>query len=86
MSPQAARLCEFLALSRNVSVLLAVLVLISTGEELWLRFIPKYLEIVGASVFVIGLFDALKTLLAAVYAYPGGIMVDRHGHLKALLV
>jgi len=86
MNPQAARLGEFLALNRNVSILLAVLVLISTGEELWLRFIPKYLEVVGASVFVIGLFDALKTLLAAVYAYPGGIVVDRHGHRKALLV
>ncbi len=86
MNPQTARLGEFLALNRNVSILLAVLVLISTGEELWLRFIPKYLEVVGASVFVIGLFDALKTLLAAVYAYPGGVVVDRHGHRQALLV
>ncbi len=63
MRVQATRLVEALALNRNVSILLAVLVLISTGEELWLRFIPKYLEVVGASVFVIGLFDALKTLL-----------------------
>jgi MFS family permease len=86
MRSQAARLGEFLALNRNVGILLAVLVLISTGEELWLRFIPKYLEVVGASVFVIGLFDALKTLLAAVYAYPGGIVVDRSGHRKALLI
>lgn len=86
MRPGAARLAEFLALNRNTTILLAALVLISTGEELWLRFIPKYLEAVGASVFVIGLFDALKTLLAAVYAYPGGIAVDRYGHRRALLV
>jgi MFS family permease len=86
MRAQATRLVEALALNRNVSILLAVLVLISTGEELWLRFIPKYLEVVGASVFVIGLFDALKTLLAAIYAYPGGIVVDRHGHRRALVV
>lgn len=79
-------ICEFLALNRNVGILLAVLVLISTGEELWLRFMPKYLEAVGASVFVIGLFDGLKTLLAAVYAYPGGIVVDRYGHRRALVV
>jgi MFS family permease len=86
MRAQATRLVEVLALNRNVSILLAVLVLISTGEELWLRFIPKYLEVVGASVFVIGLFDALKTLLAAIYAYPGGIVVDRYGHRRALVV
>ena len=86
MRAQATRLVEALALNRNVSILLAVLVLISTGEELWLRFIPKYLEVVGASVFVIGLFDALKTLLAAIYAYPGGIVVDRYGHRRALIV
>jgi MFS family permease len=86
MRREATLIGEFLALNRNVSILLAVLVLISTGEELWLRFMPKYLEVVGASVFVIGLFDALKTLLAAVYAYPGGIVVDRYGHRKALVV
>jgi MFS family permease len=86
MRAQTAWLGEFLALNRNVSILLAVLVLISTGEELWLRFIPKYLEVLGASVFVIGLFDALKTLFAAIYAYPGGIVVDRYGHRKALVV
>ena len=26
--------------------------------------------------FVIGLYDALRTLLGAVYAYPGGVLVD----------
>jgi MFS family permease len=86
MNREVARIGEFLALNRNVNILLAVLVLISTGEELWLRFIPKYLEVVGATIFVIGLFDALKTLLAAVYAYPGGVLVDRYGHRKALVV
>jgi len=86
MRREATLIGEFLALNRNVSILLAVLVLISTGEELWLRFMPKYLEVVGASVFVIGLFDALKTLLAAIYAYPGGIVVDRYGHRRALVV
>jgi MFS family permease len=34
---------------------------------------------------VIGLYDALKTLLGAVYAYPGGALVDRWGHRRALV-
>ena len=38
-----------------------------------MRFVPKYLQAVGATVFVIGLYDALRTLLGAVYAYPGGL-------------
>lgn len=49
-----------------------------------MRFVPKYLEVLGASAFVIGLFDAVKTLLAAVYAYHGGVAVDRMGHRRAL--
>ena len=32
---------------------------------------PKYLEVLGASAFVIGAYDGLKTLLGAVYAWSG---------------
>ena len=67
-----AKTAAFLALRRNTSLLLAMLVLAGTGERLWLGFAPKYLETLGASVLVIGLFDALQTLLGALYAYPGG--------------
>ena len=34
---------------------------------------------------MIGLYDALRTLLGAIYAYPGGILVDRWGHRRAFL-
>ena len=60
---------EFLALKRNTSLLLIALVLAGTGEKLWLGFAPKYLQTLGASILVIGLFDALQTLLGALYAY-----------------
>src|SRR5204862_6495575 len=56
------------------------------GEELWMRFVPKYLQTVGATVFVIGLYDALRTLLGAIYAYPGGVFVDRWGHRRAFII
>jgi len=55
------------------------------GEETWMRFVPKYLEALGAAAAIIGLYDALKTLLAAVYAYPGGVIVDRWGHRRGLV-
>lgn len=71
---------------RNLVILLIAIFCIGAGEELWMRFLPKYLQEVGATVFVIGLFDGVRTLLGAVYAYPGGILVDRWGHRRAFLV
>src|SRR5881409_1348025 len=51
-----------------------------------MRFVPKYLQAVGATVFVIGLYDAIRTLLGAIYAYPGGVIADLWGHRRAFLV
>jgi len=76
---------NFFGLKRNLVVLLIATFVIGAGEELWMRFVPKYLEALGATVFIIGLFDALRTLLGAVYAYPGGVLVDRWGHRRAFL-
>lgn len=78
------RLADFLALKRNTSLLLVALVLAGTGERLWLVFAPKYLQTLGAGVFIIGLFDALQTLLGALYAYPGGWLTDRLGQRQSL--
>lgn len=82
---RAARLADFFALKRNIVILLLTLLVIGAGEELWLRFVPKYLQSLGAGALVIGLYDALRTLLGALYAYPGGVMVDRWGHRRAFL-
>src|SRR5205807_4838026 len=80
-----ARLTNFFGLKRNLVILLVAIFVIGAGEELWMRFVPKYLQAVGATVFVIGLYDALRTLLGAIYAYPGGVLVDRWGHRRAFL-
>jgi MFS family permease len=79
------RISDFLALRRNTTLLLVALVLAGTGERLWLGFAPKYLETLGASVLIIGMFDALQTLLGAVYAWPGGWITDRWGQRRSLL-
>src|SRR5438093_5039445 len=80
-----ARVVDFLGLKRNLVVLLLAIFVIGAGEELWMRFVPKYLQTLGASVFVIGLYDAIRTLLGALYAYPGGVLVDLWGHRRAFL-
>src|SRR6202165_4241588 len=81
----ARRFAEFFGLKRNLVVLLVAIFVIGAGEELWMRFVPKYLQALGASVLVIGLYDALRTLLGALYAYPGGVLVDLWGHRRAFL-
>jgi MFS family permease len=80
------RITEFLALRRNTSLLLVALVLAGTGEKLWLGFAPKYLQTLGASILIIGLFDALQTLLGALYAYPGGWLTDAWGQRRSLML
>jgi MFS family permease len=80
-----ARVAHFFGLKRNLVVLLIAIFVIGAGEELWMRFVPKYLQTLGATILVIGLYDALRTLLGAVYAYPGGILVDLWGHRRAFI-
>ena len=80
------RIVEFLGLERNIVVLLGAIIIALTGERLWLGFASKYLETLGAGVFLIGLFDALQTMLGAIYAYPGAWLTDRLGQKKSLLV
>src|SRR5438034_10838114 len=76
---------DFFALKRNLVLLLVAIFVIGAGEELWMRFVPKYLQALGASVFVIGLYDALRTLVGAIYAYPGGLVVVLWVHRRAFL-
>jgi MFS family permease len=83
---RARRLAEFFGLRRNLVILLIAIFCIGAGEELWMRFLPKYLKELGATVFIIGLYDGLRTLLGALYAYPGGILVDRWGHARSFLI
>jgi MFS family permease len=83
---RSGRLAVFFGLKRNLVILLIAIFIIGAGEELWMRFVPKYLQAVGATVFVIGLYDALRTLLGAIYAYPGGVLVDLWGHRRAFII
>src|SRR5881392_590800 len=83
---RSSRLANFFGLKRNLVILLIAIFVIGAGEELWMRFVPKYLQALGATVFVIGLYDALRTLLGAIYAYPGGVLADRWGHRHAFII
>jgi len=81
-----ARLADFLSLERNVSIASAAVFLLGLGEELWKKFLPKYLESLGASKPVIGLFGTAENFFDALYQYPGGWLADRFGRRRAFLI
>ncbi len=81
-----SRLKDFLGLERNVVLAASADFLLGFGEELWNKFLPKYLEALGAGVLAIGLFGAVKNFFDAVYQYPGGWLADRLGRRHALQI
>ncbi len=80
-----ARIRSSLGLERNVVVLLASVFLMGLGEELWVGFVPKYLEALGGGALVWTAYQSIKDLLDAVYQYPGGLISDRLGRKRALV-
>jgi MFS family permease len=72
-----------LALERNVAAAAGAVFLLGFGEELWKRFVPKYLEALGAGAVAIGLYGAAEDFFDAVYQFPGGTIADRLGRRRA---
>ena len=69
---------------RNVLLAGSADFLLGFGEQLWDKFLPKYLEALGAGTVAIGLFGATKNFFDAIYQYPGGWLADRLGQRRAL--
>jgi MFS family permease len=84
--PRAARLAAFLALERNTLAVVAAMFLMALGENLWRRFLPKYLEALGAPILAIGAYGSTEDALDGLYQYPGGWASDRWGRRHAMLL
>jgi MFS family permease len=80
------KVVDYLSLERNVSLASAAVFILGLGEELWKKFLPKYLEALGASTGAIGLFGTAEDFFDAVYQYPGGWIADRFGRRRAFLL
>ncbi len=81
-----ARVAAYLALDRNTAAVVGAMFLMALGENLWRRFIPKYLEALGAPVVAIGAYGSTQDLLDGLYQYPGGWVGDRYGRRRAMLL
>jgi MFS family permease len=73
-------------LERNVAAASSAVFLVGLGEELWKKFLPKYLESLGASVAAVGLFGTAEDFFDAAYQYPGGWLADHWGRRRAFLI
>ncbi|HYC32322.1 MAG TPA: MFS transporter [Gemmatimonadales bacterium] len=83
---RARRLWTLLALERSTLAVLGAMFCMALGENLWRRFLPKYLEALGAPIVAIGVYGSAQDALDGLYQYPGGWASDRWGRRRALLL
>lgn len=81
-----SRIRDWLGLERNIVLVSGAMLLLGLGENLWKRYVPKYLEALGAPVVAIGVYGSAEDLLDGLYQYPGGWVADRFGRRAALLL
>ena len=86
MTTPRSSVAEALGLERNIVAVSVAMFLLALGEHLWKRFLPKYLEMLGAPIAAIGFFGTCEDFLDGVYQYPGGWIADRYGRRRALLL
>src|SRR5690349_25054894 len=65
------RVADYLGLEHNVTIASAAVFLIGFGEELWKKFIPKYLEALGATAPIIGLFGTAEDFFRRLLSVSG---------------
>jgi len=82
----AEHITDSLGIERNVAAASGAVFLVGLGEELWKKFLPKYLESLGASVAAVGLFGTAEDFFDAIYQYPGGWLADHWGRKRAFLI
>src|SRR6476661_7497194 len=76
---RGASLAAWLGLERNVVAVSAAMFAMALGEQMWRRFLPKYLETIGAH-------GTAEDFLDGIYQYPGGWIADHYGRRHALLL
>ncbi|WP_435144940.1 MFS transporter [Halobaculum sp. P14] len=75
---------RFAALPGDVLVLSLAMFAFSLGFQTTGRYMPVYLEALGAGSLAVGLFKSVGDLISAVFPYPGGAVSDRIGSRSAL--
>lgn len=77
---------SYLGLKPNVIVVLLLTIIMIMSERLWERFLPVYLEEIGASYLVLGALGFLTNIVGAFWALNGGYVFDRFGPKKSFII
>jgi MFS family permease len=72
-------LTDYLALNKSLVALIGISILLGIGERLGSRFLPKYLETLGAGALLVGVYGSLENFMGALWSLPGGWLSDRFG-------
>ena len=75
---------QFFSFRRDVLVLSLAMFAFSLGFQMTTRYVPEYMNVLGASAAVIGLFGTVQNVIGALYPYPGGALADRLGSRRSL--
>ena len=79
------KLRDWLGLERDMVVMIVTVLILTLGGQMWAKYVPKYLEYLGASTLIIGLYGSIKAVVTALYQYPGGWVSDKLGPKRALV-
>ncbi|MFC6836872.1 MFS transporter [Halomarina ordinaria] len=75
---------QLFSFERDVLVLSLSMFAFSLGFQMTGRYMGRYLDLLGASAFVIGLYGTVGNVIGFAYPYPGGAVSDRIGSRTAL--
>lgn len=75
-----------LAINASTGALLAAILLVGMGSELWSPMMPEYLSALAAPVLLIALYGSAKDFLDAVNFYLGGVLAAHFNTRRALLL
>lgn len=85
-TPTNRSFLNFLSNHANLATIFSVVFVLELGERMSERFLPIYILAVGGSSVIVGLSNALDNLLGAIYSLPGGLLADRIGYKKSLII
>lgn len=76
----------WLALNASTGALLAAILLVGMGSELWSPLMPEYLSELAAPILLIAFYGSGKDFLEAINFYLGGVLAARFNTRRALLL
>lgn len=84
-APEESGWRAWLGLNASTGALLAAILLVGMGSELWSPLMPEYLSGLAAPVLLIALYGSVKDFLDGVNHYLGGVLAGRFNSRRALI-